>query len=319
MPTWLPIWSRYVGSRISCVHSGSRAIRGQGPPGLRRDPRRATISGQYLYLSIDGYEYRVYVEEAGSGIPVLLQHTAVADGRQYRHLLEDPELTSRFRFIVPDLPYHGKSLPPSGLDWWNRDYRLTKAFLIAFVDAVLDGFDIPRAVYLGCSIGGHLAADLALALPHRFAAVIAVQGALKSEYFGPTSFVDHPRIQSPMGPLIFTSMAPTSPLASKHETAWLYQQGVPFVADGDNHYMVFDHDLTADAHRIDTSKVAVYVMSGDYDRSITRARSQALADAIPGSKFVAMDGLGHMAVSENPELFRRYLGPVLDEIARSWR
>ena len=43
--------------------------------------------GRYVHLTIDDIEYRVYYEESGSGIPLLLQHTAGCDGRQCRHLL----------------------------------------------------------------------------------------------------------------------------------------------------------------------------------------------------------------------------------------
>jgi hypothetical protein len=55
-------------------------------------------------------------------MPVLLQHTAGSDGRQWRHLLEDPELTAHYRFIAYDLPYHGKSVPPVGVEWWKQEY-----------------------------------------------------------------------------------------------------------------------------------------------------------------------------------------------------
>ena len=44
--------------------------------------------GRYLYLTVDGIEYRVYYEESGEGIPLLLQHKAGCDGRQYRHVLK---------------------------------------------------------------------------------------------------------------------------------------------------------------------------------------------------------------------------------------
>jgi hypothetical protein len=52
--------------------------------------------GRYIYLPINGIEYRVYCEETGTGIPLLLQHTAGADGRQWRHLLEDPDVQQHF-------------------------------------------------------------------------------------------------------------------------------------------------------------------------------------------------------------------------------
>jgi hypothetical protein len=58
--------------------------------------------GRYAWLEIQGVEYRVYFEEAGQGIPLICQHTAGSDGKQWRHLLADHDITSRFRVIVPD-------------------------------------------------------------------------------------------------------------------------------------------------------------------------------------------------------------------------
>ena len=57
------------------------------------------IVGRFFTVSIDGAEHRVYVEEAGKGLPLLCLHTAGADSRQYRHLLNDPAVTGRFRVI----------------------------------------------------------------------------------------------------------------------------------------------------------------------------------------------------------------------------
>jgi len=37
--------------------------------------------GRYVYLTVEGVDYRVYFEESGSGIPLLLQHTAGVDAR----------------------------------------------------------------------------------------------------------------------------------------------------------------------------------------------------------------------------------------------
>ena len=47
------------------------------------------IIGRYLPVDIDGATYRVHVEEAGQGVPLLCLHTAGADSRQYRHVLND--------------------------------------------------------------------------------------------------------------------------------------------------------------------------------------------------------------------------------------
>ena len=45
--------------------------------------------GRYVHLQLDGLDHRIYYETAGQGIGLLCQHTAGADGRQWRRLLED--------------------------------------------------------------------------------------------------------------------------------------------------------------------------------------------------------------------------------------
>ncbi|MHA1528881.1 MAG: alpha/beta fold hydrolase, partial [Alphaproteobacteria bacterium] len=67
-----------------------------------------------MHIDIGGRPHRLYWEEAGSGIPLLCLHTAGADGRQFRELLNDPAITDRFRVVVFDMPWHGKSSPPEG-------------------------------------------------------------------------------------------------------------------------------------------------------------------------------------------------------------
>jgi pimeloyl-ACP methyl ester carboxylesterase len=88
-------------------------------------PEFEPIMGRYLSVRIDGAQHRVYVEEAGRGTPLLCLHTAGADSRQYRHVLNDADVTDRFRVVAFDLPYHGRSTPPDG--WWLKKYRLTTA------------------------------------------------------------------------------------------------------------------------------------------------------------------------------------------------
>ena len=74
--------------------------------------------GRYLRLEIDGVAApHLFRGGRRQGIPLVCLHTAGADGRQYRHLLADPEITARFRVLAFDMPWHGKSTPPDG---WQR-------------------------------------------------------------------------------------------------------------------------------------------------------------------------------------------------------
>lgn len=274
------------------------------------------VLGRYVTVTVDGVDYRVYYESAGSGIPVLLQHTAGADGREWRHLLDDDELTSRFRFIAHDLPYHGKSLPPTGVEWWSRPYELHHDFFGDFVIELARTLGLTDAVYMGCSMGGHLAPELALDHPGFFRAVIALEGGLLIDDEDPyVPYMWHPRISDELKPsLMYTMMSPSSPEAYRREVTWLYGQGAPGVHQGDLVYYYSEHDMADTAKDVDTSRTAVYVMSGDYDWSATPDRCRALADAIDGAHYICMPGLGHFPMSEDPEAFRRYLVPVLDEI-----
>src|SRR6185369_14772351 len=122
-------------------------------------------------------EARIYFEQAGTGpIPLLLQATAGADGRQYRHLLADPAMQERFTMYAYDLPYHGKSLPPIGVRWWEQPYLPTRAWLINWVVALADHLELDQPFFMGCSVGGQLALDLAAERADRFGAFISLNG-----------------------------------------------------------------------------------------------------------------------------------------------
>src|SRR5207253_4858883 len=86
-------------------------------------PQLDPMVGRYLRTDIDGVAHRLYFEEAGQGIPLLCLHTAGSDGRQFRAVLNDADITRQFRVIAFDMPWHGKSSPPAG--WEKEDYLLT--------------------------------------------------------------------------------------------------------------------------------------------------------------------------------------------------
>jgi pimeloyl-ACP methyl ester carboxylesterase len=222
-------------------------LRATGSQAPTADPSRRTTSafdtavGRYLHVELDGHDHRIYFEEAGQGIPLLLQHTAGCHGSQWRHLLEEPRITERFRLIAYDLPYHGKSLPPTSRSWWAH--------------------------------------------PSEYKAR-AMEGL----------------------------MSPTSPLPFRKETSFVYASGWPPAFLGDLYYYLAEFDLRDTASEIDTSRVGVHILSGEYDYSGRTELGRAAHEAIPGSTFTEMVGLGHFPMAENPERFIEYLLPVLSRI-----
>lgn len=272
--------------------------------------------GRYVHLDLEGQDHRVYFEEAGAGIPMLLQHTAGCHGSQWRHLFECKAITNHFRLIAYDLPFHGKSLPPVGPKWWADEYRLTGGFLRSVPLALASALQLDRPVFMGCSVGGLLALDLARRHPETFRAVISLEGGLKIEGdIARLGMLWHPQVSNEYKARLMNAlMSPTSPQAFRKETSQVYASGWPPAFLGDLHYYLVDYDLRDEAARIDTARVAVHILSGEYDASGTTEHGQAAHAAIPGSTWTAMEGVGHFPMSENPEAFLRYLLPVLESV-----
>jgi pimeloyl-ACP methyl ester carboxylesterase len=274
------------------------------------------IKGSYRYIEIQNIEYRVYFEENGSGIPLLCLHSAGTDGQQWRHILNDDDITSRYRVIVPDLPYHGRSLPPESVEYWKEEYRLTKSFLVDFIVEFYHALELERPAFIGGCLGGCLGLYLALEHPDEFRAVIGLEAVLCSEG-SPLDFWDHPRVSNSFkAAAIWSLMAPNSPEKYRRETIWKFSQGAPPVMKGDFHYYFNDHNLTGLAQQIDTSRIPVYLLTGEYDAVVSPEDTRQLAEQIKGAKFIEMKGLGHLSLCENPEALKKYLMPILNEIAK---
>lgn len=279
------------------------------------------VVGRYLRLDFNGRPHRIYFEEAGQGIPLVCLHTAGADGRQYRALLNDTEIKRRFRVIVFDLPWHGKSSPPPGFE--REAYQLTTDLYVDTVMAVSRALRLERPVVMGCSIGGRAVLHLALRYGDYFRAAIGLQSATHADAGADTRLRDlsvmyRPDVhgQEVAAGSVACLIAPTSPEAEKWETLWHYMQGGPGVFLGDLHYYFTDGDLRNGLlDGLDTQRCPLHLLTGEYDLSATPELTAELAKLVKATSFQVMDGLGHFPMSENPVQFRKYLLPVLEQIA----
>ena len=273
------------------------------------------ITGRYMRLDIHGRPHRLYWEEAGAGIPLLCLHTAGSDGRQYRALLNDPAITARFRVIVFDMPWHGKSSPPEG--WEREEYKLTTDSYVDLVVTVARALGLDRPVVMGCSIGGRVVLELARRHPDLFRAIIGLQSSAFVQRYFDISYLHKPTIHGgeACAAYCYGLVGPGAPQAHRWETLWHYMQGGPGVFLGDLHFYSIDGDVSDRLADIDAARCPVYMLTGEYDYSCTPEASRATAAKIPGAELTVMEGLGHFPMSEDPDRFRGYLMPVLDRIA----
>ncbi len=272
------------------------------------------IVGRYARMMLDGRAHRIYFEEAGQGIPLLCLHTAGSDGRQYRAVLNDPEVTRHFRAIAFDMPWHGKSSPPEG--WEKEDYRLTTGSYTSMIMAVARELGLGRPVVMGCSIGGRIVLNLALKHARELRALIGLQSAAYVERYYDAGWLDHAEVHGgrACGGLAYGLMSPLSPEAQRWETVWHYMQGGPGVFSGDLYFYQVEGDIRDRIGAIDTKLCPLYMLTGEYDYSASPRDTEAAAARISGAKVTIMKGLGHFPMSENPDAFLSYLRPVLDEI-----
>lgn len=308
------IWARYAGLVDRLVEAlrtdavGPRPDRNAAPPApaLGRSP----IEAGYLNVDVDGETRRIFVESSGSGQVVLCLHTAGADSRQFRHLMEDEGLISRYRFVAFDMPWHGRSDPPD--DWSTQTYRLDTRTYAATILAVMDALELERPILLGCSMGGSIGLYMSARYGDRFSGVCALEGGLGN----PSRFVpwtnhiglDHSQfLTSWVGGLI----APNSPTGPRNQTLWGYAQGGPGVYQGDTYF--YSRDLPEHTADLPKATCSLWVFSGEYDYSATTEMSREAAERL-GGELVVMKGSGHFPMSEDPAVFRGYVVPVLDEI-----
>ena len=295
------------------VPSYASAVRPAGR-GNTEPARIEPIVGRYLHMTASGVDYRVYFEEAGAGIPLVCLHTAGADGRQYRDLLNDGAIADHYRVIAFDMPWHGKSLPPDR--FWETKYQLTTDHYIAVIEAFCAALALDRPVLMGCSMGGKIMLEAAARCTADARAVIGLEAADDQGHWFDLGWLDHPQMHGAEvgASLVQALCAPQSSEARKREIWWQYVQGGPGIFPGDLHFYRVDKGFPERVKTIDTSRCAVYLLTGEYDFSCRPEDTIRTGGKIPGAEVTIMRELGHFPNCECPERFREYLLPVLERI-----
>lgn len=116
----------------------------------------------------------LHYQEAGSGEPLLLLHANPGDSRDFEAII--PALARRYRVLAPDWPGYGMST--LSRDPASASVEDIYQTLRTFVEALA----LPPAIIVGNSVGGNVAARLAIEAPQRVKALILVS---------PGGFTDH--------------------------------------------------------------------------------------------------------------------------------
>jgi pimeloyl-ACP methyl ester carboxylesterase len=191
---------------------------------------------------------------------------------------------------------------------------------IEAVVAICEAAGIIKPIFMGCSVGGQLALDLAAFAPERFSGIVALNGwhHMQSMEGFTNDIFRHPAISDNLfSSNCYGATAPTAPEANRQETYWIYRSNYPGIYAGDNDYFMFGHDLRRDGHLIDATKVPLYAVAGEYDPSVRMIEcgGAEIENKIPGVKYIVLESLSHFAPSDDPLGFNEAILPILREIA----
>jgi pimeloyl-ACP methyl ester carboxylesterase len=233
---------------------------------------------------------RVHLFRGGAGEPLLFLHAAGGAGAwlEFHQLL-----AGSFDVIAPDHPGFG------GTD----DFDAVEAvddLVFHYLD-VLDALGLERAHVVGASFGGWIAAELAVAAPHRIASLVLLSpaGLRLPDHPVPDIFLMTPR---ELAATFFEHPPPTERPGGApgiDEILAAYRDRTALARFCWSPYLC-NPKLEGRLHRISAPTL---VVSPAQDRIIPAAHGRRYAERIPAARFTEIDDCGHAMYFERPAEF----------------
>jgi pimeloyl-ACP methyl ester carboxylesterase len=244
---------------------------------------------------------RVQFFEGGVGRPLLYLHGAGTFWWMPVHDL----LARRRRVVLPVHPGFGAS---EGLEAIE-----TMEDLVFHTLDVLDTLGLDRVDVAGLSLGGWLAAELALRHPGRVDRLVLVDAAgvrVPGVPMGNPFMLPPPRLREltfhdPVSP-VAVALFPDAPPLERLETVLRGREAAARLLW---HPAQQYRKLTSRLWRIGAPTLVVW---GREDRLIPLAYGEAYARGIPGARLEILDGCGHLPPFEHPERFAEIVLGFLD-------
>ena len=279
-----------------------------------------------LHLNLLGTETRYYdtgkyrtrvIEVKNDKLPLILLHGGGGHAEAFARNLVP--LSAVSRPMAMDFIWHGLSSKP---DFWSKDLKAKRNWLNQFTDQVIELMDhcgLQKAVIEGESLGGWIAADMALHHPDRVAGIIF--NTAWGMTFDPAKVKEDPgdldklrdssiaALKNPTRDLIRKRMEWLMPLGGVTEeivdlrlALWSRPETVKSLTTYYEH--LFDKTIDSflfgeDAVKRIRSKTLVLWTTHNPFQGVDAA--QRLKELIPGSSLVIVDQAGHWPQWEKPK------------------
>ena len=241
----------------------------------------------------------------GSGPPLLFLHGSSGAGAWLPFM---QSLAARFDVIVPEHPGFGDSDTP---DWLENIHDLAYFYL-----DFLEQLDLDRIHLVGVSLGGWLAAEVAIRDTYRLSSLTLVDAAgihvagskqvdpfLRSDEQRIRDFFYDPARADEMIARVLRPELEDVTMKNRIATAKLAWQP-----------RAYDPHLRKWLHRIDVPTLIVW---GAHDRLFPMEYAYVWQQLIPGSKAVVIPECGHIPQVEKPEFFVSELTGFIDGMRKA--
>jgi 3-oxoadipate enol-lactonase len=237
-------------------------------------------------------------EMTGDGPALVLLHEGFVDSRVWD--AQVPAFAKRFKVIRYDQRGYGRS------PRWNGAYSN-----VDDLRELLDDLDVDHAAIVGCSRGGRIAIDFALASPERVSALVLVASGVRGYKFEVGTADQEAR---------WEAAEQTGDLAAMAQID--LEVWAPLGDDGGLRQMALDNahtNLVQDPEterepavdRLGELRVPALVITGDEDVPAMDEIGDKLEREIPDSRRVRMSGCDHFPAIRKPEEFNRIVSEFL--------
>ena len=244
------------------------------------------------------------VVESGSGDHVLVCLHG-AGSRADRFVPVMPGLVAEgFRVLAIDFPGHGLAEKREDIDYTGQGF----ADVIA---GVLDSLGLTKVTFLGTSLGGHVAAAIAVQRPDLVAGLVLIGsvgvGDFPQEFHTPPEVLSDGSVEGVRRKLTFLVSDP-----EMVTEAWVREESMINSSTGAKQALLkvsewLDKDCNAFRQDAALAKLMpelpVLLVWGADDKWTPPSMGEEASRNLPGSVLELMPGCGHAPYFENPDLF----------------
>lgn len=267
-------------------------------------------------VEVEGALLAVECEASQSSLatPVLFLHANVADRRMWQGQCD--WLAASRSVISYDRRGFGEA----------RTLRPTSHSHVADLWSVMDALGYDRAVLVGCSMGGRVAIDAALARPDKVSGLVVVapgvSGAPAAQHGDPVSaLMDAISAAGARGDLdtktelqahlwLDGPLSPPGRVGGETRRLFLSMNGTALRAA---HPGAASEEPSA-WERLEAIQAPTLVMWGDLDLPHLQERCKLLAQRIPAAQSIVLPGTAHLTALENPQQFNAALWQYLANV-----